>query len=404
MSNNLSASFADYWSKTMQEVFYKTNIAMKIADYNPDQNIAKQGDVLNRPYRSLLTAQLYTRGTALTIDDITDTNESLTVDKQYATAFYLDEFDSIQSVYNTADLYGEDAGVLLSNMIDAYVLGEVVNAASSVDSGNVGGTAGEGISLTTSNVVATLAAVKQALKKKNVSSTNIFGAISPEVESIMTQYIEGKDTAMGDRVGENGYVGMYYGIKFYVSNQLTSTAVLSLVTQPTANDTVTIAGQVFTFVSSIGTTVGNVLIGSDVDVTRASLATLINAPATTTATGVALTTNLRLFQNQITAANSASADTLTITAKGVGVLDVSETLTDATDTWTATKQLQRNLFGIVGKAPCLVVQRMPKMVVRPVQDKLGNNYLNGVLFGTKTFTDQGKQMVDVKVRCDTYNA
>jgi len=403
MANSLSASFEEIRAKEMQEVFYKRNIAYKIADIS-FKGTMKQGDTLNRPYRSTLTAQSYTPGTAITIDDLTDTNEQLTIDKKFATGFYVDEFDSIQSAYDTAMKYGKDAGELLSNMIDAYTLGEAVNAYSYVDAGNVGGTAGEGIALTTSNVLPMLSAVKQKLKKLNISSNDIFGAISPEVENIITQYVEARDTAMGDKIGENGFIGMYYGIKFYVSNQLASSAVLSLVTQPTANDTITIQGQVFTFVSSIGTTAGNVLIGSDVDTTRASLATLINAPATSTSTGRALTgAALRLFQNQVTAANDNSANTLTVTAKGVGVLDVSEVLTDGTDTWTATTQLQRNLFGIVGN-PVLVVQREPSIAVRPVQDKLGNNYLNGVLFGVKSFIDNSKQMVDARVRCDTYNA
>jgi len=70
---------------------------------------------------------------------------------------------------------------------------------------------------------------------------------------------------------------------------LTGSAVLALATNPSNTETVTIQGQVFTFVSSIGTTEGNVLIGGSADATRANLAALINAPQTTTANGVALT-------------------------------------------------------------------------------------------------------------------
>jgi hypothetical protein len=172
-----------------------------------------------------------------------------------------------------------------------------------------------------------LAEIKKSMKKKNVSSNDLFGVISPEVESIITQYVEARDTAMGDRIGENGFIGSYYGFKFYVSNQLTSSASLYMATQPTDADTVTIAGQVFEFKTVLGVTPGQVLIGGSADAARANLAALINAPATTTANGVALTTYLDLFRNQITAVNDNVADTLVVTAKGVGVLDVSETLT-----------------------------------------------------------------------------
>lgn len=69
------------------------------------------------------------------------------------------------------------------------------------------------------------------------------------------------------------------------------------ITIPTANPangetvTLTINGTacVFTFVSSIGSTPGNVLIGGTQTITRANLAALINAPGTTNANQVAFT-------------------------------------------------------------------------------------------------------------------
>lgn len=393
MANNFSADFREIWAKEQQMVFYKLNVARKIADMSAMSQM-KDGDVFKKPYRWALSAQIITRGSDMTIDSLTDTQEFLTIDKQYGTAFEYHDFDSIQSAYDLAMNYGKDSGEALSNIVDAYVLGEALNAGSTV----TGGT------LSTSNVLSNLAAVKKALRKKNVMSTNLYGVISPEFEDILTQYVEARETAMGDKIGENGYIGMYMGIKFHVSNQLASSAVLALATQPTANDTVTIQGQVFTFVSSIGTTAGNVLIGANVDATRANLATLINAPATTTATGVALTGSaLRLFQNQITATNDNTANTLYVVAKGVGVLDVSSALTDGTDTWTAASQLQHNLFGVVGN-PSLVIQREPSIVEVQKQAQLGKNYLNGVLFGVKTFVENATQMVDLTIRCDAYNA
>lgn len=50
--------------------------------------------------------------------------------------------------------------------------------------------------------------------------------------------------------------------------------------------------------------------------------------------------------------------------------------------------------------PTLVVQADPSVQVRDVETKLGKNVLNGVLYGVKTFVDNAKQMVAVKIRCD----
>lgn len=393
MANNFNSDFKEIWAKEQQEVFYKTNVASKIAGMSAEAQM-KDGDVFHKTRRGALTAQIITRGTDMTLADLTNVDEFLTIDKQFGTAFDYHEFDSIQSAYDQAMGYGRDSGEALSNMVDAYVLAEALNAGSVYSAGT----------LATTGVVAMLSGVNKAYRKKNVTSNNKYGVISPEVEELIVQYVEGRETVGGDKVGENGYIGMYMGTKFYVSNQLTSTAELVMATNPTANDTATIAGQVFTFVSSIGTTAGNVLIGANVDLTRASLATLINAPATTTATGVALTgTALRTFQNTITAVNNNTTDVLSVTARGIGVLDVSETLTDGADIWTLTAQLQHNLFGIVG-SPSLVIQRKPSIVEVQKQLQLGKNYLNGVLFGVKTFTEDANQMVDVTVRCDAYNA
>jgi hypothetical protein len=172
----------------------------------------------------------------------------------------------------------------------------------------------------------------------------------------------------------------------------------------TANDTVTIAGQVFTFVAAIGTTAGNVLAGINAAASRVNLTALLNAPGTTTSTGVALTGDaLKLFRSRVVAVNDIPNTKVTVKAKGVGVLDVSETLTHASNIWTASEQLQHNLFGLKGN-PYLIIQRIPKVVERPVQDKIGSNYLNTVLFGVKTFRDNSYAMVDVTIRCDAYNA
>jgi hypothetical protein len=121
---------------------------------------------------------------------------------------------------------------------------------------------------------------------------------------------------MGDGANKDGAIMDFYGFRLYRSNQVAGSAQLSLATQPTNTDTVTIQGQVFTFVSSIGSTAGNVLIGADVDATRVNLETLINTPGTTTANGVALTgDNLRNFQNSVSATDTPAADTLDVVYK-----------------------------------------------------------------------------------------
>lgn len=399
MANAITPTFPELWAKEMQTVFYKTNVAVKIADMMNGDEITKKGDTLHRPYRAPITIQQITRGTDMILDDLTAIDETLIVDQEWGTAFQVHDFDSIQSMYSLALSYGKDAGEALSNKVDADVLGEVLNAASFIDAGSVGGTAGQGIVLTASNVFNTFAAAKRALKKKNVVSTDLYGVVSPEFEEQYTQAVANRVTAQGDTIGLNGYIGSYYGVDLHVSNNLTASAELAIGSNPSNGQTAIINGVTFTFVSAIGATAGNVLIGGTADATRANLAALINSPSVTTANGVALSAaNARLFNAYYSAINDGAAK-VTVIGKGQGVLDVSGTA----GTWTTTAQLQRNLFGVKGNPVC-VMQSKPSINERKEPRQLATNYLNGVLYGTKTFADNAVQMVDVRVSAATYNA
>ena len=402
MANSLSASFVEVWAREQQTIFYKQNVARMIADLSFKSQLSK-GDTLNRTSRSSNNVQVYTRGTAITIDDKTDTNEQLVVNKQFATGFYVDDFDKIQNNYDQAANYGRDDGVYLSNQVDATVLGEYSNATSTVDDGDLGGTSGNGISLSTSNVLAVVSAAKKKLAKQNIPMKNLYGVVSPEFEEILVQYGAGRDTAMGDEQNRNGFITNFYGFKLFRSNQTSGTAVLALATQPTDTDTVVINGVTFTFVASIGTTAGNILIGADVDTTRASLTDLINNPGTTAADHVALSAeNQRLFTENASATNDNTANTMTVAFKGVGALTVaSDGLTDPTDEWTSASQKQHLVFGDHGGVT-LVMQKDPVPQAKQVPDKLGVNILNGVLYGVKTFSDGAKETVNVELDSSSF--
>lgn len=406
MANTFTADFAEIWAKEQQDVFYRENVARMIADTSFSSQM-KRGDTLNRPYRSSgsdgsTSLQTYTRGTAIAIDDLTDTQEQLSVNSEYATGFYIDDFDKIQSNYDLAAAYGRDHGIYLSNQVDADILGEYANADATVDAGDVGGTDGDGIALTTSNVLDVIATAKQELAKNNVPMNDLVGVISPEFENVLIQYGAGRDTSMGDTANQNGFFTNFYGFKLYRSNVLSGSAVLSLATQVTADDTVTVNGVTFTF-KAAPAAAGEVDIGGDVDTTRANLAAAINGGAGAGSAYIEVSTANRRKLNNCTATNDNDANTLTVVYKGVGRLIVSKNLTDPTDTWTANKVKQHNLFGARGGST-LVMQKEPSVQIKEVPDKLGKNILNGVLYGYKTFTDGAKKLVNVEIKGSTFTA
>src|SRR3984957_1031220 len=97
--------------------------------------------------------------------------------------------------------------------------------------------------------------------------------------------------------GQSGFSGQYNNLRAdsYGSSQLLvhqQLGFFTLSTNPTNTKTLTLTinstAVVFTFVSSIGSTAGNVLIGATAAATCANLLSLLQQPQTTTSTGVAL--------------------------------------------------------------------------------------------------------------------
>jgi outer membrane lipoprotein SlyB len=73
----------------------------------------------------------------------------------------------------------------------------------------------------------------------------------------------------------NGYAGNFAGYNVYSSNNLQHSRTISF-SSVVATDEITVAGVKFTFVSSIGTTAGNVLVGANDAASLANLAAAIN--------------------------------------------------------------------------------------------------------------------------------
>ena len=277
-----------------------------------------------------------------------------------------------------------------------------------LDEADFGGTSGNGITLSEANIFDLFTLAEEKLDRNNTPQDQRQAYLSPQSCRVLKNALINRDSAWGDKVGERGMLGMFNGFEVFKSNGLYATYVLSLVTQPTDGDTVTlnIANALgtrttitFTFKTSIGSTAGNVLIGGSADVARANLATLIGTPGTTTANGVALSAANQALLKDVAATNDNTADTCTVTAKGKGFIVVGETLTDTTDTWTAATQLQHNLFCRKG-AVDLVIQKKPNLRAQPRDGYVGDDLTTWAVFGKKTFADGARQMVDMKVRAD----
>lgn len=385
--------FETRFSKRMQVVHYKKDVFRSFANFE-ERSTLKEGQSVVRPYRSTLVASDYTRGSDMTFQDTTDTSETLTVTTAKVVPFTVDDLDALQSNYKLEALYAQDAAKVLGNQIDGAVLSEVANATNVIDDGTIGGTSGNPLTLSTSNVLQVLNKASQKLNEQNIDMDDRFGVMSPQFQNIVEQYYQGRETPGGDQTGINGFVTRKANFDLMMSNANYWTGVLTIATQPTDADTVTINGVTFTFKTTLGSTAGNVLIGATADTANTNLAALINAPGTTTAQGVALSSANQVLLSGMTATSDLSANTLTLAVVGRSYIAVSETLTAAADVWS--KLTQHNLFG---RKRCIdvVIQAEPTVKTSDIPKQLGVYVKPYTLFGKKTFREGGFAMVDVKI-------
>ena len=421
--------FETRMSKRMQASFIDKPVFRSIVNSEERANLSN-GQSVTRPYRSLLRGQSYTRNGSLTFQDVTETNETLTVNTIKSTPFKIDDFDQVQSNFNLIREWSGDATDELKSLIDGDVLSEVANAALSVDDSDFGGISGNPITLDTSNVFPIFNKGNMKLRRSNVDVTGLdprmdmkakgmpgvggvagYGVFSPFFHSILEEAEQGREDQNGDKVGKNGFVKRRGAMDLFVSNNIYWTALLSTATNPTNGDTLTISDGnqtvTITFVSSIGTTAGNVLIGGSADITRVNLAAIINDPSTTSANQVAFSNTRaqtywkspRELISDLTATDDATANTTAIAGDGIGYLILGETLTASADGWS--KEIQHNMMGKKG-AIDMVAQVGVGVKVSDIESGFGSKIKPRVLYGLKTFVEGANRMIDVKINTASF--
>lgn len=401
MSNQLTAMSPTYWSKRMGRKLYKTNVFRSLASFE-EQKTLKDGQEVDRPYRSDIVVEDYTKGSALTAQDLTATSDKLIVNITKAMLMYIDNVDKIQNKYSAVNHWADEAAIRLSNAIDARFFYEAFNANESIDDGDIGGTDGNGITPTVSNVLKIFGAINRKLNVQNVpvGKGERFFAMSPQFWEVLWQYIAGKESLLGDNTGKNGNMGRYGGLELFLTNNLAASAQWVPANNPSNTATVTIEGITFTFVSSIGSTAGNVLIAGSTAATIDNLVELINNGGVGDGVNhVSLSAaNKRAVQNWVAVDGTTYIE---VRVKGASYLTVASS--EVADVWTAAKQIQHNLAGRFKAIDC-VIQQEPKVEMASTVSagKWGMNILPITLFGVKTFNQGKKEILDVQFRSDAY--
>jgi hypothetical protein len=416
---NTFQGIPETWSREYQIVHDKVPVYPAISNYRLASGL-KVGDTVHRSYPKSLVANTMGADGSYATQAITDTDETLVINKEYETSFYIKELDELQNSLPVRTQYAKRSMVAIFNQIDGDILGQYDQFTQTLDAGDMGGTASQGVTITTANVKKMFFTAKRLLQKQNIMLDNgarftgfkseddknqmAVAVISPEVYQNLLEAVDGKDTVFGDKVAQSGHAGMYAGFNLLVSNALGWSASLAYdATTPSATDTVVINGVTFTFQTTIGSTAGNVLAVTDGVTSLTNLKNFINDTGTTSANQIALSSaNQLLMRNIVASVTTGATGTLTLKATGKGAVAVSETLTPSADVWTTNLQVQHCLFGLANSID-VVIQKEPSMRTKDSPSaKVGYDFITWTACGYKVFNEGKAQMIDAWVRTDAY--
>lgn len=416
-ANPNTMTFKTVFSAEYQMSHFKEPVYQILADTRLEPSLTK-GQTISRSYASDVQVNDMGADGSYSTQAITDTAETLTINKEKEASIYIKKLDELQAHLPLKQKYGRKLANALINQIDGDVLlAAYQGAGTSMDDGDFGGTSGNGLTLTASNIATVFVTAMQKLRLNNVVYNKRFqggsklevpegmpiAVISPEMLSYIELYLGGKDTLLGDKVSTNGYSGYFMGFELFVSNALPWTATLALPTIPTDTDTLVINGVTLT-ADADGAAVGagHYSIQGAVDDAAASLVELINGTGTAGVDNyIDVSTADRRKLKNITAAYDTGTNLLTLVSSGWGAVPVSETFTAAGNIFTVGKEQLHPIFAL-SKSLSLVVQKDPSLEENFASGKIGRDYIAWTVYGIKVFVDQAPMIVTLAVESASF--
>lgn len=422
--------YQQIWTKEFQKSNWSMPIYPVIADLQFSAGL-KIGDTVHRRYRTnpIFANDMGSDG-SYTIQDYKEGKESFTISKKKEATVRIVEHEVLHTDLNTAKSYGSQLSNAIFQDIDGDVLYTAHNSAgTTIDDGSFsGGTAGNGLVVSSANVTDIPSAALEVFSGKNVVyNKNIrFGKLAfedyggmltwvmpPQVWTEISRYILSRGTVLGDQVVTNGYEGRFGQFECFTSNNLPFVARLALSVNPTDGDTITIKGVVLTFKTTVdaGTTDGQVKIASTVALTNTNLTAFFNttmkvdlADATNAGyNGFGVSSTLSEGGFTINKADAlrgmvavAAATYTDIVIKGAGKVSVSSTFTNAANLFTLARQKVQSII-MVGKNVSLAVRKDPSMYENSVSGSVARDFTMWTVYDNKVFQDQARAIITLAV-------
>jgi hypothetical protein len=386
------------FDNTYEELFQKVLVGKMICNTRFESVLKFGASVARAAYDiSSVYVRTVTRGSASTIDAITDSTETLTINVEKEAVFYISDGEATQTgPLNPGEVIGGQIALKVAADLDNRIFAEVLNAYQTFDTGDLTTLVSSGtpITLTSTTVPQMVTRMPAKLRRgANQTITNMALVVDSYAAADIEQYLLGKQFSIVESVFKNGYAGPIATASVYVSENLTSSATLTIASGPADADTVIINGVTFTFNTTLTTTAGSILISGSAANANTNLAAIINTPGSTTTYGTKLSTTNANVINQISKLVATAAATTTKFVSA-GRIVAGGSMTTTTNTWSAN--MIHAYYGKMG-AIDLVIQDLKEVDMRVTSDRRGTNVFSSYLAGIRTFSDGARKFLDLQL-------
>lgn len=382
MANTLSSVINTKYSKELQRRLEAQLVWLKLWNSRLMSQMP-DGNTITVPRLNYQETGQYIKYTDVNVKDIKTEDETLVINKHPYISFEIDLEDEQDVSYDIINKMIERSAYQLNSEIDGDFFNEYVNAEYS----NI-----TPVALTPWNTFSTYGKAYATLLNNNVNPWAIWLVVSPlEVQKI-AEATQGNTFTFADYAFKNGDTGQtFQGMRVFVSTNLTAEWALNLATNPTANDTVTINGVVFKFVTSLSNE-GDVKIWANAAASRANLIAAINWTGTAWTDYIDFTDSTRA--NKLSGISVVEEwTTVKLTSKR-GYKVVSSNLTAPTDSWGAI--VIHNIVMEKG-AIDFVIRNEVMTKVESIQKQLWTRVITHTRYGIKTFKDGAERMYDLRI-------
>ena len=181
-ANPNTMTFKQVFSAEYQMSHFRQPVYQILADTRFDAGLTK-GQTLNRSFASDVQVNDMGADGSYSTQAITDTQESLTVNFEKEASIYIKSLDQMQAHLPVKQKYAKKLANALINQIDGDVLLRAFQGAGTIiDNSTLGGSVGDGIVASASNVSVIFSLAMEKLIKKNVVYNNArFSGLQAEV-------------------------------------------------------------------------------------------------------------------------------------------------------------------------------------------------------------------------------